>query len=101
MKSLTIKLSDAQIARLEKRATASGFPDAATFASTLLAGLGEADAPLSVLTRLDTSSREKLEAMLLEGLGSGRSAALTQAEWSSIRSEVNRQKTSRTRSKAS
>ena len=92
MKSLTIRLSDAQAKRLERRAAARGFKDASAYAASVLARLGDLsdDEDFGAPEHLTVRSREDLEAKLLEGLDSGRATEMTAADWSDMREEVRR-----------
>ncbi len=76
MATLTISISESQQAFIEAQVVAGGFASASEYLSKLI---DQAEIK---------KERERIDALLLEGLGSGEPTPLTAQEWDDIRREV-------------
>lgn len=105
MKSLMVELSEDQLKRLVRRASAQGFRDVSGYAQQVLAERLEepedGDEDYGTPESLEIRSVKDLEEKLLAGLDSGKATALDKTEWDRIRAAVKRNVSGGRRSKAS
>src|SRR4051812_5078767 len=99
MSALRITLSDSQLALLRRRAAERGFGDVQEFAQNILASF--IDNPQNGPADLQIRSKKDLEAKLIEGQKSGRATAMTDKDWTKLKTEVRQQIAARRASKAS
>jgi hypothetical protein len=98
MSALRITLSQKELNRLKKRATAFGYKDVGSYARSVLKNQLTSDEDFGAPEHLKIRSASDLDAKLLEGELSGRATEMTTADWDRIRTKV---RSRATRAKAS